>query len=334
LENIDLAYLVDISVGTPPQPFKLLLDTGSSSTWVPVQECGSACGYPKNSLQPHKSSTFHESNLRFHIKYGDGFAKGYYVTDNISINNITVKNANFVVSDSNDGELTDSGADGILGLGPDTLSTFNNKDRKIIPTLVTSMFDNRLIDKNVFSIYFKPVTNQGFKNKRINGELVFGGVEEKHIKGPVTYAPITKNKKFKDYWAVDCTKIKVGQHTKRYRKGITAIVDTGSTMLFLPQEIIREVFKNVSGLHKDFNGQYTVPCKSHNLPDITMTIGKHDYTLKPEHYVITSGALSYSEETCYTYLHASPSFVDMIIGYAFLQQHLTVYDNENHRVGF
>jgi hypothetical protein len=134
-------------------------------------------------------------------------------------------------------------------------------------------------------------------------------VEEKHIKGPVTYAPITKNKKFKDYWAVDCTKIKVGQHTKHYRKGITAIVDTGksnklicmgfiahsytkgSTMLFLPQAVIHEVFKNVQGLHKDFNGQYTVPCKSHNLPDITMTIGNHDYTLKPEHYVITSGAV-------------------------------------------
>jgi hypothetical protein len=58
LENIDLAYLVDITVGTPPQPFKLLLDTGSSSTWVPAQGCGGACGYPKNSLQPHKSSTF------------------------------------------------------------------------------------------------------------------------------------------------------------------------------------------------------------------------------------------------------------------------------------
>jgi hypothetical protein len=60
-------------------------------------------------------------------------------------------------------------------IGPDSLSVYNNKDKRVIPTLVTSMFDNKIIDKNVFSIYFKPVTDQDFKNKRINGELVFGG---------------------------------------------------------------------------------------------------------------------------------------------------------------
>jgi hypothetical protein len=70
------------------------------------------------------------------------------------------------------------GADGILGIGPDKLSVYNNPDGKVIPTLVTTMFEQGIIDHNVFSVYFQPIsqTITGLREqKRINGEIVFGG---------------------------------------------------------------------------------------------------------------------------------------------------------------
>lgn len=86
---------------------------------------------------------------------------------------------NFAVSKANDGELTADGADGILGIGPDRLSIYNNADRKIYPNLVTTMYEKGLIDHNVFSVYFQPIANNiptsKREQKRINGEIVFGG---------------------------------------------------------------------------------------------------------------------------------------------------------------
>ncbi|KAG2194375.1 hypothetical protein INT46_011093 [Mucor plumbeus] len=339
LENIDLAYLIDISIGTPPQLFTLLLDTGSSSTWVPIQACGRYCGYPKHSLVPSNSSTFNTDKMLFSIRYGEGFSRGYYAKDTMTINGVSVPQVNFAVSDYNDGDLTINGADGIFALGPDKLSVYNNPEQKVIPTFVTTMFEEGIIDNNVFSVYFQPIDRVSEQN-RINGEIVFGGVfpsgsvEDRHIVGDISYAPTTEKEEFKDYWAIDIDSISVGDYTATYEKKIAAMVDTGSTLVFLPREIISHVFDGVEGLRRDFSGQYIVPCHSPNLPNISITMNNVTLTITPENYVITSGLLSYSSESCYTYLQDSPSFVDAILGYGFLQQYVSVYDNENKRIGF
>ncbi|KAG1561989.1 hypothetical protein G6F49_001312 [Rhizopus delemar] len=182
LANVDLAYLIDVSIGTPPQPFTLLLDTGSSSTWVPVSHCGRYCGYPLHTLEPSLSSTFNSTHLPFSVRYGEGFSSGYYAQDTITINDTPVPGVNFAVSDYNDGELTLNGADGILGIGPDRLSMYNNPENKIIPTLVTTMHEKDVINQKIFSVYFQPITT---KQPRINGEIVFGGVEAKHVVGDI-----------------------------------------------------------------------------------------------------------------------------------------------------
>ncbi|KAI8140877.1 aspartic peptidase domain-containing protein [Fennellomyces sp. T-0311] len=176
LENIDLAYLMEMSIGTPPQPFTLLLDTGSSTTWVPLEGCGRLCGYPRHTMSPKKSSSFELANLPFSIRYGEGFSRGVYARDTVTLNNaVSVPNASFALSDFNDGELSRDGAvDGILGIGPDVLSRYNNPNDQIVPTLVSSMHQAGVIANNSFSIYFKTFDGATSDN-RVNGDIIFGG---------------------------------------------------------------------------------------------------------------------------------------------------------------
>jgi hypothetical protein len=60
-------------------------------------------------------------------------------------------------------------------IGPDQLSMFSNTEKRMVPTLVTSMYDQNIVDHNVFSVYFQPVSKDDVKSRHINGELVFGG---------------------------------------------------------------------------------------------------------------------------------------------------------------
>lgn len=69
------------------------------------------------------------------------------------------------------------------------------------------------------------------------------------------------------------------------------MVDTGSTLVFLPRDIISNVFKNVKGIRKDYSGQYIVPCNSDALPNIDIKMNNYTYTMTPKNYVITSGAV-------------------------------------------
>lgn len=61
----------------------------------------------------------------------------------------------------------------LFSLGPDVLSRFSNSAGAVVPTLVTSMYQNRVIRENMFSIYFRPYSDAFADN--INGDIVFGG---------------------------------------------------------------------------------------------------------------------------------------------------------------
>ncbi|XP_017726240.1 PREDICTED: pepsin F-like [Rhinopithecus bieti] len=145
---LDLAYIGIITIGTPPQEFKIILDTGSTDLWVPSIYCASQARTNHNIFNPLLSSTFRVSGRPISIAYGTGQMLGFLGYDNVKIGDLVDIGQGFDLSVKEPGKFTKYAVfDGILGLGYPSLGVEG----------ATPVFDNLwnqgLLSQNLFAFY-------------------------------------------------------------------------------------------------------------------------------------------------------------------------------------
>ncbi|MBN3277065.1 PEPA protein, partial [Polyodon spathula] len=75
--DLEIEYYGVISIGTPPQSFNVLFDTGSANLWVPSVYCSSYAYSNHNKFNPSQSSTYQALNTALSITYGTGSMTGF-----------------------------------------------------------------------------------------------------------------------------------------------------------------------------------------------------------------------------------------------------------------
>jgi saccharopepsin len=312
---LNAQYFSQISIGTPPQEFKVVLDTGSSNLWVPSSNCGSIACYLHSKFDSSESSTYKKNGSEFAIRYGSGSLEGYVSRDTVQIGDLKIKDQLFAEATSEPGLAFAFGRfDGILGLGYDTISV--NR----IPPPFYNMIDQGLIDEPVFAFYLSD-TNSGKES-----ECMFGGVNKDLYTGKVTKIPLRR----KAYWEVDLDAITFGDQTAEL-DSTGAILDTGTSLIAMPSTLAELLNKEI-GAKKSYNGQYTVECtKRDSLPDLTFTLTGHNFTISPYDYILEVQGSCISSFTGFDI--PEPVGPLVILGDAFLRQWYSIYDLGDDAVG-
>ncbi|XP_016500121.2 aspartic proteinase-like [Nicotiana tabacum] len=242
---MDAQYFGEIGVGTPPQKFTVIFDTGSSNLWVPSSKCYfSVPCFFHSKFKSSESSTYKKNGKSAAIQYGSGAISGFFSQDNVKVGDLVVTDQEFIEA-TREPSVTFLVAkfDGILGLGFQEISVGN-----AVPVWY-NMVQQGLIKDPVFSFWLNRNTEE-----EQGGEIVFGGVDPNHYKGEITYVPVTQ----KGYWQFDMGDVLIeGKATGYCESGCSAIADSGTSLLAGPTTIITMINQAIGA-----SGVASQQCKS------------------------------------------------------------------------
>jgi Eukaryotic aspartyl protease len=216
-------YFGVVEIGSPPQEFTVIFDTGSSNLWIPKVGC-THCGIPfigqKHKFDHDKSTTYAEDGSDFEIMYGSGSVKGFFSLDDVLLADDIVINAQKFA------EVTDAGGlgiayslgkfDGILGMGFTSISVGG------APTVFENAIKQNKVDQPIFSFY---LGDNG------PGELTFGGYDSSKFEGDLQSVKLDAA----TYWQISLDSVKAGSFSKDSSEKITAIVDSGTSLITGPK---------------------------------------------------------------------------------------------------
>ncbi|KZP14847.1 aspartic proteinase [Athelia psychrophila] len=322
--NNAVTYTTEIGVGTPPTQYTLLIDTGSSNTWIGA-----------NKTYTRTISSVKTAN-NVSVTYGSGSFNGTEYTDTVTLSPelIITKQSIGVASNSTGFD----GVDGILGIGPTDLTTdtLSPDTNSTVPAVTDNLFSQKTISTETIGISFNP-TNTEYQT---NGELTFGGCDSTKFTGEITYTPITSTSPANQYWGINQT-ITYGDGTPIFSSSTAGIVDTGTTLLLLATDAFQAygnatggVFNQTTGLFQLTLGQYS------NLESLYFKIGSSTFELPPNGQIFPRSLNSFfGGDADHVYLivgdTGTPSGqgLDFLNGYTFLERFYSEYDTTNKRVG-
>ncbi|XP_055987523.1 pepsin F-like [Sorex fumeus] len=312
---LDMIYVGTISVGTPPQEFSMVFDTGSTDMWVPSVYCSSpACMYHRV-FDPRLSSTFRLSGRPMNLAYGTGAMNGFVGYDNVKIAGLTDKNQAFGLSvEEPSVSLEHAPFDGILGLGypnlglPGTTPVFDN------------LWKQGLLSENLFAFYLSSKGQDG-------SVVMFGGVDPSYYVGQLHWLPVTRPL----YWQLAVDSISMDGKVIACHRGCQAMLDTGTSLIIGPQVAVQHI-QSLMGAQHFYGGEYIVGCQARTtLPDIVFTIGGVQYPVPASAYI------RQRQWSCYSNFAVStdswPQSRLWILGDVFLRLYFSVYDRANNRIG-
>ncbi|KAG2355984.1 aspartic peptidase domain-containing protein [Suillus spraguei] len=320
--NAVVTYTADIGVGSPATYYTLLLDTGSSNTWI-------------GAIKPYElTKTSRDTGNKFYVPYGDcGYVFGEEYMDTITLNPDLVIDNQFIGVALNHSEL-DDGLDGLLGLGPVDLTQGIVNNTYEVPTVTDNLFAQKKISSEVLGVFFAPASSNDS-----SGELTFGGYNASKITGNLSYVPITSTYPASAYWGIDQS---ITYGSTPILAETAGIVDTGTTLILIPTDAFNKYQSATGATLDESTGFLKISSDQYSqLSSLHFNTGGVTYELTPNGQIwprSLNSAINGATDGIYLVIgdtgSRSGSGMDFTNGYCFLSRFYSVYDMTNSRVGF
>jgi len=314
-------YYGTVTIGTPPQSFKVIFDTGSSNLWVPSSKCPwtvPACDLHAK-YYADKSHTYVANGTKFAIQYGSGSMTGFLSQDTLIFGGLSITGQVFAEATALPG-ITFAVAqfDGLLGMAFQSISVDG-----VVPPWY-NIVNRKLVPNPVFSFWLSKTPGAS------GGELLLGGTDPNYYTGTPVYVPLTNQ----TYWQFKMDDVKVGA-SSFCTGGCKAIADTGTSLIAGPTAEIAALNRRIGAI-TIINGEAILLCAEIPLmPTVTFVLNGHEFSLTPKEYVIKSS--DNATECISGFLGIeipAPIGPLWILGDVFISTYYTIFDYGNSQVGF
>ncbi|KAF7977774.1 hypothetical protein HWV62_2659 [Athelia sp. TMB] len=315
-----VTYTLSVGVGEPATQYTLLIDTGSSNTWV-----GASTKYTP-------TSTSKSTGDKVTVSYGSGSFSGTEYTDTVTLaSDLVITNQSIGVASTATGF---SDVDGILGIGPVDLTSSTVSGESSVPTVTDNLFSQGTIPSDTIGISYAPSSTANAPN----GSLDFGGTDSSKYTGELVYTPITSTSPASEYWGIDQS---VSYGSTSILSSTSGIVDTGTTLLLLATSAFTAYTKATGGVEDSTTGLLTITeAQYEKLQPLMFTVGSTTYSLSANAQIWPRALNStLGGDASKIYLVAADlgsdigQGLDFINGFAFLQRFYSVFDTGNKQVG-
>ncbi|GLI82031.1 hypothetical protein PoHVEF18_010431 [Penicillium ochrochloron] len=333
LDNEETLYFSNVTLGTPAQSLRLVLDTGSSDLWVNTPNstlckkktapCSDSGTYDSSS-----SSSYAFVNNDFNITYADGSgASGEYASETVTIGSATLKEFQFGL-----GYYSSSG-EGVLGIGyPANEVQVGVSGGSSYANLPKAMVNKGLIKSNAYSLWLNDLDAS-------TGSILFGGVNTKKYHGTLETLPIQKAGGVYSEFVIALTSVVLSNSsgtTNYTSKALPAAVllDSGSSLTYLPDVIVEGLFNDLEVSYDSSSGVGFMPCKSSsNNVNISYTFSSPTINVALSELLLDIGDYFYDNGDRACAFGIVPAGESMsVLGDTFLRSAYVVYDLANNEI--
>jgi len=319
------AYFGTVQVGSPPQQFTVVFDTGSGNLIVPGHDCASEACQNHRQFDAAASSSSMPINCDgteveegrhpdyVGIKFGTGRIKGHCFTDIICVSHACSRGNFISTKKESTSPFRDFTFDGILGLAMDSMAQSEEF------SVMNRLHSSDILRKPLFSVFLSESDHE-------SSEIVFGEIKHEHMASELFWVPVQGNF---GYWEVLVEDILFDGKPSGLCKGCRVAVDTGTSEIAGPTSSM-DALKEMLDLKSDCSNLATRP-----------DVGFEVLTATGERQVLTLSAAEYadsSDEQCSISLMnidvPPPKGPLFVFGIPFLQKYFTVYDHGEGMVGF
>jgi hypothetical protein len=321
------AYYGSILIGTPPQEFSVIFDTGSGNVIIPDDSCRFGGCVHHDRFDADDSKTAIDINLggdavsgdfrdMVTITFGTGEIDGIYLEDKVCVSSSTCATNRFISATRQTASpFAHLEFDGIVGLGFPALAEGNGF------SLLGELVKAGTLKKHQFAIFLGEHQD----------EITFGGFRKERMQQPnnIFWTPVTKQY----YWQLEVEDMFAGDKPTGICNSVwggkcQVAVDSGTNLLAGPSAVYQKLLHQIP-IARD--------CSNLNsLPPLGLTINGHRLEIEAKHYVSkTSTAFGEQCELFFLPLDLDPPLGPLfILGDPFFKSYYTVFDIDNRRLGF